>query len=261
MSLESGELEILMRLLVCSLSRSCEFDLWSQFDMVAALPIHSLALANNQASLDLLVRLVEERPELLPEAHGEPVFSGENVLHVLIVNRREDLVCELLDIAAERLSDELMSKLLQGQATGSFFTTLPQRNFGGTPLAYAACFGMRRCIYKMLTLVRPLPPDPLMEGSTTLEGSTVSLPHPTLNTHTGTRARPHTHSHTLCLSLSLSHTHTTHTYTYTHHRHARAALPDANGVAHSPQPRTRLRPKACGRAAFCAVEEVEARLR
>jgi len=160
--LEGGELEILMRLLVCSLDNAIRYDLWARFDMLAALPIHSLALSNTQASLDLLVRLVEERPELLPEAHGDPVFSGENVLHVLIVNRREDCVCRLLDIAAERLSDELMLKLLEGQATGIFFGSLPQRNFGGTPLAFAACFGMRRSIFKMLTLARPPPPDAVM---------------------------------------------------------------------------------------------------
>eukprot|EP00966_Prymnesium_polylepis_P247069 5714012-Prymnesium_polylepis.1 len=45
--------------------------------------------------------------------------------------------------------------MLEAQATGAFFRTMPQRNFGGTPLAYAAVFGMRVVIFKMLTMARP----------------------------------------------------------------------------------------------------------
>ena len=39
--------------------------------------------------------LVKIRPQLLIQKHVPPIFTGENILHVLIVNGREDFLVEV----------------------------------------------------------------------------------------------------------------------------------------------------------------------
>ena len=45
--LDGAELEVAVRLLLATLGAD-EYDLWSRYDHVGAMPIHSLALANNK---------------------------------------------------------------------------------------------------------------------------------------------------------------------------------------------------------------------
>ena len=51
---------------------------------------------------------------------------------------------------ASKLSSEEIDRLYSTQAIGPFFHRLPMRHYGGTPLAYMACFGMKRALEKVL---------------------------------------------------------------------------------------------------------------
>lgn len=87
-----------------------------------------------------MLDIVTMRPELAACVHGEGPFRGENALHVLAVNRRQNDAIRLLDIAVKHLDDDLLGVLLNSFAEGAFFTRDPMRSYGGSPLAYLASF-------------------------------------------------------------------------------------------------------------------------
>lgn len=64
-------------------------------DSAGAKPIHALLLANTLPAVELATELLTSRPRLMLQAHVGQPFEGENVLHILIVNRQEHLVCEV----------------------------------------------------------------------------------------------------------------------------------------------------------------------
>ena len=66
-----------------------------QEDASGARPIHGLLIGNSDAAIALGVKLVERTPTRALDAHGPGPFLGENVLHILIVQSREEALCTL----------------------------------------------------------------------------------------------------------------------------------------------------------------------
>ena len=113
-----------------------------------------LLVANTPAAVALFVAICKRRPKTLTTAHSPGPFFGENAMHVLVANRREEAVLELLPIAIAALSHEELVSLLYTQATGAFFTEPPMLFFGGTPIGYAVAFSMTRTLTAMIHAVK-----------------------------------------------------------------------------------------------------------
>lgn len=56
-----------------------------------------------------------ERPALLTHTHRSKLFDGENALHILCVNSREDELVEAIELAASHLRRTQLDKLFHGQ--------------------------------------------------------------------------------------------------------------------------------------------------
>ena len=131
-------------------------ELCAKPDSVGAFPIHAITVANTDEAVSLAEAMVVARPSLLLQPHvkvranGLALFTGETTLHIACVNRREALLCRLLDVMMERLPREDARSLLLCQASGAFFHVMPMRTFGGTPLAYACCFELRDAVRRIL---------------------------------------------------------------------------------------------------------------
>ena len=110
-------------------------------DAVGTLPILALAVANTDASVGLIVDLVEAKPTRILASHGPGPFVGEGLMHVLAVNSRFDELWRLLKLSHEKLNASQLEELLTMQCTGAFFNVEPQRDFGGHLFAWLACFG------------------------------------------------------------------------------------------------------------------------
>ena len=109
-------------------------------DSSGAFLLHGLLIANTDAAVSLVLRLLKQRPELLTQAHGPGPFYGENLLHVLAVNQREAEAIELLELAAAALDDAPLRSFLASMARGEFFTLEPMCWYGGSPVAYLCSF-------------------------------------------------------------------------------------------------------------------------
>ena len=124
-------------------------------DKVGAFPIHALLVGNSEASLDATWRLMEANPTLLEQIHttasfGLALFNGESSLHVAAVNKQEELLLQMLDLGERMLSSDAFKTLLNHQARGVFFKDAPMNWYGGTALAYAATFGLKKAVTRML---------------------------------------------------------------------------------------------------------------
>ena len=114
-----------------------------QPDAVGALPIHAITVANTDEAVALSGELNEAMPDrLLGQVHvlhraGFPLFTGESSLHICCVNKREDLLCKMIDLVRTKLTSKQATELFQSQAAGVFFNTMPMLFYGGTPLACA----------------------------------------------------------------------------------------------------------------------------
>ena len=74
-------------------------------DAVGASLLHALVIADTDESLELAMHVYMAKPELLLLTHiDETPFAGQNALHVLAVNRREQELCALVELAASRLA-------------------------------------------------------------------------------------------------------------------------------------------------------------
>ena len=95
-------------------------------DCVGAYPIHALLVANTEASLGLAMRLFRSEPALMLKQHaqGGP-FVGENCLHIVAANSKEDELVEMLDLAIARLPADMVEHMLTAQCEGAFFTEVP----------------------------------------------------------------------------------------------------------------------------------------
>lgn len=113
----------------------------SPFDLPddsGATPILALLVANTAPAISLCLQLYRARPELLAHSHApgaNNAFTGENAFHVAAVNRREDALCTMLELAHDGLDAATLTATLTSCAEGRFFEELPTRLYGGTPLA------------------------------------------------------------------------------------------------------------------------------
>ena len=159
--LGAEEAEVLMQLLLllaADAGKTGDDEKTSLFDIpdkVGAYPIHAILVGNTDESLKAVWRLMEAVPALLEQTHttssfGLPLFNGESSLHVAIVNGREDLLLRMLDLGERTLSHERFATLLNHQVEGVFFKDAPMNWYGGSALAFACCFGLKRAVTKML---------------------------------------------------------------------------------------------------------------
>lgn len=150
-ALEGGLLQLLGDLIIGLSSAHDRF--MDTADASGALPFLALLVANTDAVLELSMRIFEERPELLPRPHirGSP-FEGEQSLHILAVNRREEELIRLLELASERLDRGQCKNLLHGRVAGAFFMSQPMEFYGATILSYCVAFSLSRAIAAMLIL-------------------------------------------------------------------------------------------------------------
>ena len=144
----SAQIQVLVKMLTALVNDSI-FDMP---DSSGATPLLALLVANNSDAIDLSLMLYHARPILLEQAHLDGPFVGETALHIVAINRQEDALCKMLQLAHEHLNSEQLERVFLTQATGGFFLDEPMALYGGTPLAYAATFGLRRAIVIMLSL-------------------------------------------------------------------------------------------------------------
>ena len=151
--LVGGELKVLQRLVAALIAKP--YDITTDcHDISGATPVHALLVANTDAALDTVMAMFRAKPMLMYQTHtstrdGTNLFNGENCLIIAAVNRREKQVCEMIEIARQ-LEPLDRVKLYTEQPTGVFFDGPPMHRYGGTPLAYMACFGMKKALALLL---------------------------------------------------------------------------------------------------------------
>ena len=153
------ETEVLVQLLLLlAEDAGTEKETTPMFDLsdkVGAYPIHALLVGNTEESLSAVWQLMEANPTLLEQTHatssfGLQLFNGESSLHVAAVNKREELLLKMIDLGESALSSERFATLLHHEAVGVFFKDPPMNWYGGTALSYAACFGLKRTVTRLL---------------------------------------------------------------------------------------------------------------
>ena len=97
-----------LRLLIIKMC-SCELG-WKP-DQVGAFAMHAIVVANTDQSVDLAEAIFVAEPKLLTQLHvnhraGFPLFAGESNLHICCVNRREPLLCKLIELANTHLKPD-----------------------------------------------------------------------------------------------------------------------------------------------------------
>ena len=75
---------------------------------------------------------------------------GENCLHIVAANSKEEELLEMLGLAVARLPADKVEAMLTAQCEGGFFTEAPMHFYGGTPLGYACVFCLKRAVVAML---------------------------------------------------------------------------------------------------------------
>ena len=131
---------------------AAQTDAFKMADGVGAFALHALVVCNTPESLAVSMDLYRQHPQWLTQVHAAPgPFVGESVLHILAVNRREDLLIELIDQIKQKLETEDAKNLILGHAQGIFFDGLPMRYFGASPLAFACCFDQRDAVIALLS--------------------------------------------------------------------------------------------------------------
>ena len=137
-------------------------------DATGASPIHALCISNHEASLALMFAIIAGNPRILTSVHSsDGPYTGESCLHILIVNRRESALIDLLSLASQKLSRDELCSLLRSQARGKFFEAVPMRRFGGTRLRTPA---RSACAERLQHCLKP--------GWSLSTTSTIAVPHP-----------------------------------------------------------------------------------
>ena len=155
----SDEDQVLLKRLLLATFETTSGSLMDQTDQSGAYPIHALMVGNTDASLALSLDLFRASPALLTRTHGKGPFEGESSLIIAIVNRREDVVLTMLELA-KKLPEDRRDDFLRAQPTGPFFSDLPMLHFGGTPLGYACVFELKQAVLEMLRLGLDLNDEP-----------------------------------------------------------------------------------------------------
>ena len=121
-----------------------------RLDGAGARPHHGLLVSNVPASLELVLKAFEARPGLIPLRHiGQP-FEGENALHILAVNKREDELCRVIVIAMSELHPEALRETFRAVTSGVFFTSDPMDFYGSNPFSYFVSFSLQRALTTLL---------------------------------------------------------------------------------------------------------------
>lgn len=140
---------VLRQILSCLASKTNAFQVP---DPVGAFPIHALVVCNSPQSLQVSMSLYREHPQWLMQVHAAAgPFSGESALHILAVNKCEELFVELVELAKQQLDSEDTKQLVLGHTEGAFFDGMPMRLYGSTPLSYACCFDLRKAVIALLS--------------------------------------------------------------------------------------------------------------
>jgi hypothetical protein len=121
-----------------------------KLDAVGASPVLGMLVANTAEAIEVVMAIFRALPKVLVEAHGPGPFLGENALHVLMVNRREKQLLELIDLASATFSRSMLRRLFCAQASGPFFNDPPMIYYGGTVVAYAVAFSMKKPFARIL---------------------------------------------------------------------------------------------------------------
>ena len=107
-------------------------------DAVGATPFLLLCLFNAPKHIEIVQLLAERYPERFPQwcvaqytGDVEAPYTGENALHIAIINQNFGLAALLLETAAE--------ELLKHKATGKFFAPGETCYYGEYPLSFAVC--------------------------------------------------------------------------------------------------------------------------
>ena len=107
-------------------------------DAVGATPFLLLCLFNAPKHIEIVQLLAERYPERFPQwcvaqytGDAEAPYTGENALHIAIINQNVGLAELLLQTAAE--------ELLKHKATGKFFAPGETCYYGEYPLSFAVC--------------------------------------------------------------------------------------------------------------------------
>ena len=170
-------LEALLIELLVGNGEACKY--YEAEDDTGAKPIHGLLIANTESAIRVCTSVIKTRPERMLDAHGKGSFHGENCMHVLCVQQREDALLECFDVCAEKLPRSEIIRLLSMQANGDFFfANTPVDLYGCTPLSYACVCGMKRIIIRLLLWSREGTRDAhalLLRKSPSKRGSGVGL--------------------------------------------------------------------------------------
>ena len=150
-----GDALVALQALLLAITNDPTCKLLEYPDVVGALPMHAITVANTPESLSMAEMMYTADPKLILQTHalhraGFPLFTGESSLHICAVNQQESLLCTLIELCMEHLTKEEAGALFKSQATGVFFDDMPMRMYGGTPLSYACCFDLRKAILSFL---------------------------------------------------------------------------------------------------------------
>jgi hypothetical protein len=132
-----------------------------RLDASGARPHHGLLVSNTPSSLALVLEAFEARPGLIALRHIGPPFEGENALHILAVNKREDELCRVIKLAASTLETEVLRETFRAVTSGVFFSNDPMDFYGSSPLSYFVAFSLQRALTTLLLASKS---EPRMAG-------------------------------------------------------------------------------------------------
>ena len=147
-------------------------------------PLHQAVLFARKAPGEdyrILKGLWRDHPDLRTAQYKEPLYRGENVLHIALVRK---LPKDLINFFLEE-NDQTARMLLNQRADGEFFVddtceTKKELNFGETPLAFAASTNQRDMFDLLLQRAGKLSPKidkDLLKHTTKKEHGGYSLLH------------------------------------------------------------------------------------
>ena len=150
--LEGSYLELLKLIFVTIAKSPLDRDALKLPDPSGACSVLGMLVANTKGAIDCCMAIYKAWPEMIAVPHLPGFFVGENAFHVLAVNNQEESLCDLIQMCYDTLEREQVVDAFSSQALGLFFSGPPMNQYGGTPIAYAASFCMRRAVATYLSL-------------------------------------------------------------------------------------------------------------
>ena len=72
------------------------------------------------------------------QCHTGKIFTGENAFHILCVNKREEQLCECIELAASRLKERQLQSIFWKQARPSLFGSPPRSSLSSPARAHSS---------------------------------------------------------------------------------------------------------------------------